>query len=213
MKIKIFQIVVLLFSAFAFAQFDQGNKFTPIPPANGSGGNFNIAPEKNPSIFDVKPTKEATILWGKEEKSVFEEKEKFVNPGDKYLNKLNKRNAEGSGDYKVYRRHQFFGDFRTKSKNVKIIYRDPQTVDGDFLRIYHNEKVIRDQINLVGSFVGFTYELEEGFNKFDFEALNEGQYFPNTGEFSIVIDGEVIYNSEWNLATGFKATFIIVKEE
>lgn len=205
--------ISLFFSLFAKAQFDQGNNSLPIPPHSGNLGGFNTtAQPKQPSIFDVKPKNEVPITFGQNEKSVFAEKEKFVNPGDKYLDKLNKRNAEGSGDYRVFRRHQYFGDFRTKSKNVKVIYRDPQTVDGDFLRVYHNDKIVRDQINLQGSFTGFTYELVEGFNKFDFEALNEGQYFPNTGEFSIVIDGEVIYNSEWNLATGFKATFLIVKE-
>ena len=43
--------------------------------------------------------------------------------------------------------------------------------------------------------------------------LNQGYSGPNTAEFKIYDDkGELISANQWNLATGFKATIIIVKE-
>lgn len=201
---------IILTTSNIFGQGDFGNKPITIPPANNSG--LEITPEKTPSIFDVKPKTAAPSLWKEEEKSVFAEKEKFVNPGDKYKKKLNAPNTEGSGDYKVFRRNQYFGDFKTKSDKIRVIYRDPQAVDGDLLKLTHNDKMLLSNIFLEGSFKSIEVKLVQGFNKIDFEALNEGQFYPNTGEFAIFDNGVEIYSSEWNLATGFKANFIIVKE-
>jgi hypothetical protein len=55
--------------------------------------------------------------------------------------------------------------------------------------------------------------LEKGFNKIDFEALNQGSSGPNTAQFQIFDDkGVLISSSQWNLGTGFKATIVLVKE-
>jgi hypothetical protein len=51
-----------------------------------------------------------------------------------------------------------------------------------------------------------------GFNRIEFVALNEGAYFPNTGAFLIKDNGSAIYQEEWNLSTGFNASFMIVRE-
>jgi len=172
----------------------------------------NITPEKKPSIFDVKPKNDVPDLWSDKSKVKFE-KEEFANPADRYTKKMNKSlNTEGAGDAKVFRRNQYFGDFRTKSETIKVAYRDPQAVDGDLLKLSQNSSVIKNNIFLEGSFKTTEIKLVDGFNQIDFEALNEGQYFPNTGEFIIIDKGVEIYSSEWNMSTGFKASFIIVKE-
>lgn len=172
----------------------------------------NIAPEKKPSIFDVKPKNDVPDLWSDKSKVKFE-KEEFANPADRYTKKMNKSlSTEGSGDAKMFRRDQYFGDFKTKSESIKVLYRDPQAVDGDLLRLLLNDKVVMDNIFLEGNFKTLEIKLTVGFNKIDFVALNEGQYFPNTGAF-IIMDKDVqLYSSEWNMSTGFKASFIIVKE-
>lgn len=172
----------------------------------------NITPEKKPSIFDVKPKVEVPDEWMNKSK-VNMKKEEFANPADIYTKKMNRSsNTEGSGDAKVFRRNQYFGDFRTKSETIKVAYRDPQAVDGDLLKLSQNNSVIKNNIFLEGSFKTVEIKLANGFNQIDFEALNEGQYFPNTGEFIIIDKGVEIYTSEWNMSTGFKASFIIVKE-
>ena len=52
-----------------------------------------------------------------------------------------------------------------------------------------------------------------GFNKIDV-ALNQGTSGPNTAEVRVFDDqGNLIGSNRWNLATGVKATYIIVKEK
>lgn len=172
----------------------------------------NITPEKKPSIFDIKPKNNAPDLWSDKSKVKFE-KEEFANPADRYTKKMNQSiHTEGGGDAKAFRRDQYFGDFKTKSETIKVMYRDPQAVDGDMLKVLLNDKVVRDNIFLEGSFKSIEIKLVDGFNKIDFVALNEGHYFPNTGAFIIMDKGNQLYSSEWNMSTGFKASFIIVKE-
>ena len=56
-------------------------------------------------------------------------------------------------------------------------------------------------------------KLKEGFNKVDFIALNQGESGPNTAELRIYDDNDVLLSAnQWNLATGAKATLIIVKQ-
>lgn len=172
----------------------------------------NIAPEKKPSIFDVKPKNDVPDLWTNKSNVEFK-KEEFANPADRYTKKMNNSlNTEGNGDAKMFRRDQYFGDFKTKSESIKVLYRDPQAVDGDLLKVLLNDKVVMDNIFLEGNFKTIEIKLIAGFNKIDFVALNEGQYFPNTGGFIIMDKGVQLYSSEWNMSTGFKASFIIVKE-
>jgi hypothetical protein len=68
-------------------------------------------------------------------------------------------------------------------------------------------------VNLDSDYKGFDIVLEKGFNKIDFEALNQGTSGPNTAQFQVFDDkGALISSSQWNLGTGFKATIILVKE-
>jgi len=69
------------------------------------------------------------------------------------------------------------------------------------------------QYFLVSNFKVLKIVLEKGFNKIDFEALNQGDSGPNTAEFRVYDDKKnLVSASEWNLGTGFKATIILVKE-
>jgi hypothetical protein len=79
--------------------------------------------------------------------------------------------------------------------------------------VYLNGKIIETEVVLNGDFKGFDIKLENGLNRIDFEALNEGSASPNTAEFQVYDDkGVVVSASQWNLGTGFKATIILVKE-
>jgi hypothetical protein len=67
---------------------------------------------------------------------------------------------------------------------------------------------------LLERFKTFSIDLIVGFNKIDFVALNQGESGPNTAEVRVFDDeGKLVGANRWNLATGVKATYIIVKEK
>ncbi len=138
----------------------------------------------------------------------------FVKPGQKIKKELNQDlKGEDVIDMTIFRRHQLFGEIRNNGEKVNIMYRDHMAIDGDMIRVWLNDKVIMDQITLIGSFQGVDLKLQKGFNKIEFEAINQGSSGPNTAEFFVYDDkGILISSNRWDLATGFKASFIIVKE-
>lgn len=129
-------------------------------------------------------------------------------------NKLNKTYEKSDRPIRPeYLSNQYLGDFKSGSKFVKFLYRDHEYVDGDRVRVYINDHVIHPNILLTGEFQGFYIDLEKGFNKIDIEALNQGESGPNTAQFVMYDDNkQVISSNVWNLATGVKATVIIVKD-
>ena len=81
------------------------------------------------------------------------------------------------------------------------------------MSIYVNEQEQVRDIFLLGEFRGFKIELKQGFIKIEFLALNQGESGPNTAEFMVLDDkGNTIARNVWNLATGSKAQFVIVKD-
>jgi len=206
---RLFLFFGLLYFSGVFAQGEFLNKTNSIAP---SGSGMAIPSSGTPSVFSPTPKTNSTSSSTIEKKNLeFTKNNQFANPGDVYKEKLNK-NGTGE-DYKVFRKNQYLGDFKTKSQSVKISCRDFGEIDGDEIRVLVNDKVVVAQIMLDGSFRGIELGLEKGFNKIDFEALNQGTSGPNTAEFQIYDDtGSLVSSNQWNLATGFKATIIIVKE-
>ncbi|MCR5862621.1 hypothetical protein LRS05_10875 [Flavobacterium sp. J372] len=112
-----------------------------------------------------------------------------------------------------YKGNQFFGEFKTKSLYIKVLARDFGAEDGDRIKVLVNDVTQVENITLLNQFQSIQVTLQPGFNKVDFEALNQGYSGPNTAEFQVYDDqGKLLSANEWNLATGFKATFIFVKE-
>ena len=108
---------------------------------------------------------------------------------------------------------QYLGDLKTNAKFVGIVCRDHEYVDGDRIKIYLNGEVVEYNLLLTGSFKGINIDLTQGFNRIEFEALNQGSSGPNTAQVVVTNDkGEVIHNNRWNLSTGSKASLIIIKE-
>ncbi len=197
----------------SFAQFDNGNNPVNIPPANIPKMPTN-SPEKKPSLWDIKPKDEVLPnQWDKPKEREFNRQDNFLNPADRYTKKMNNSlKGEGSGDYKIFRRNQYFGDFKTDSEFIEVAVRDPQAIDGDYVKIVHDGKVIYASIYLNANFKTLNIPLNKGFNRIEFVALNEGSSFPNTGAFLIKDKGQTIYQEEWNLSTGFNASFLIIRE-
>ncbi len=216
----------------AFGQIEFKPQFTPIKPKTGivkPKSENDIPPPTNlpklelpkivapnvlkeTNIFGTKPKPNNSFEIGTPENNFsMTPKNKFVNPGYKVLARLNKK--ADNEDQIVYRRNQNLGDFKTKSLTAKVTYRDYGEVDGDEIKVIHNDKTIQTGIFLDSNFKGFEITLVNGFNKIDFEALTQGRLGPNTAEFQLYDDkGNLISASQWNLGTGFKATIIITKE-
>ena len=213
-------------SVNSFAQTEFNSKFKAIPPLkvkpklkkeilNPSVAVPKIvAPDilKNTNIFNTKPKVDNSFEIGTPENNFsMTPTQKFVKPGDLVRDRLNKK-ADNENQI-FFRRNQDLGNFKTKSLTAKVSYRDYGEVDGDQIRVLINDKTINTGIYLDSDFKGFEITLVDGFNKIDFEALNQGRLGPNTAEFRVYDDkGNLISTSQWNLGTGFKATIIITKE-
>ena len=232
MKQLLLFIFLILFVPKSFGQIESNNKFKPIPPQNDivkpkkkneipPPTNLPklelpkiVAPNvlKETNIFGTKPKTNNSFEIGTPENHFsMTPTHKFVNPGDAVRDRLN-RKADNENQI-VFRRNQDLGNFKTKSLTAKVSYRDYGEVDGDQIRVLLNDKTLATSVYLDSNFEGFEITLVDGFNKIDFEALNQGRLGPNTAEFRVYDDkGELISASQWNLGTGFKATIIITKE-
>lgn len=139
------------------------------------------------------------------------QKDEFVNRSSEYMDRVQVGSKGESNE--AYRGNQFFGEHRNNGLYVEVMARDFEYEDGDRIKIMVNEKVIVPEIILTNDFKGVQITLSPGFNKIDFVALNQGTSGPNTAEFRVYSDTEeIISSNQWNLATGFKATVIVVKE-
>lgn len=104
------------------------------------------------------------------------------------------------------------GRYETTTKRIKIVCRDHSFVDGDRVKLYLNEEVIRRSITLQGGYYVLDIDLKEGFNRIDIEALNQGSSGPNTAEFKVFDDnGNLLAAREWNILTGYVATMVVMK--
>lgn len=151
----------------------------------------------------------------KEEPSMtMEQQEQFLDPGERYLKKLQRDNTpENQKNPNQFRVDQYLGDFRNNGKFVQILLRDHESPDGDLIRIMVNDQEIIPRVLLEERFKGISIDLMPGFNKIDFVALNQGTSGPNTAEVRVFDDqGNLVGANRWNLATGVKATYIVVKE-
>lgn len=220
-------IFLIGFITCSQAQVEFNNKFKGIPPANIKPKPVKKdIPPVDPNVPVIIPPniyKNSNVIQSppnpiddykvkaKSEISMIPKEDDFINPGDEVRNKLNKKTDRQLG--LTYRRNQDLGTYKTTADAVTVMYRDAQYVDGDLIRVYLNGIVIQPEVYLSSNFKGFEVTLKKGFNKIDFEALNQGDSGPNTAEFKIYDDKKnLISASEWNLGTGFKASIIIVKE-
>ncbi len=199
MKKILFFVIVMGLSLNGYAQEEFKSRFKPIPAKKSK--TKEIIP---PKVVSPKITPPDIV---KKPDSV-----PPFNPDDLFKDSnLYKKESNSEGIF--YRRNQYLGSFKTKSFTSTIRYRDAAFVDGDKIKVYLNDKMIEAEVVLDGDFKEFKIKLENGMNKIDFEALNEGFASPNTAEFQVYDDkGVVVSSSEWNVGTGYKATIILVNE-
>lgn len=224
MKLFLSFLILFLASISLNAQIDSQNKSTAIPAVETKKNNDNtpkIEPKESnntPNFGTFNTPKISTgVETPKKEFSLFGEK--FGNPGELYEKQVNrnltsiKLTPQEVEQLNGSLTDQYLGDFKCNAKSVNIAYRDFGVVDGDLIQVLVNDDVIHARVFLSGGFSGFKLDLQKGFNKIDFLALNQGESGPNTAEFRVVDDqGNLVSANQWNLATGVKATIIVVKE-
>jgi len=231
MSIRIFVVTLTLlcFSLHAHAQKDSlstatklelnkdGRQFPVISPkAPPTDLKKSFIPFEIPSLLDKsrfeklrKPEVLFSLLDKKKEMN-FGREEKFVSRNKEFERKLNKDKPIR----KEYLEDQYLGDFKTAAKYVRIICRDHEFVDGDRVRVFVDGEIVAYNILLSAGFKAVEVDLTEGFNKVEFQALNQGSSGPNTAEFKVFDDkGKLIVGNQWNLTTGKKATLIVIKEK
>ena len=136
--------------------------------------------------------------------------ENFIDPGDRYLKKLRKDRPVPNN---LYLGDTYLGDIRTNTSYARIVCRDYEYEDGDRVRISVNEEEVIPNLLLKNQFFVLKLPLVQGFNKIDFQALNQGSSGPNTAELRVFDEnGIALAAHKWNLSTGSTATMIIVKE-
>lgn len=230
MKFYISFLLLFTISLSSYAQIDSENRSIAIPAIESEDPEDDPELITEPSIEaeEVKPDdkKENEIIAPKEVKtaikpkkefSMIKEDNNFRNPAELFSKQLKKQLKFKEDDEKSNNGslvNQFLGEYKTKAKTVNIIYRDHQYPDGDAIRVLLNEDIVVPSITLTSGYGGILLNLDEGINKIDFQALNQGTSGPNTAEFQILDElGNVIAANQWNLATGVKASIVIIKEK
>ncbi|WP_298221743.1 hypothetical protein [Flavobacterium sp.] len=209
------QIRTLLFCCISTVGLAQGEFLNHSNSIAPKGSSMSAPKTFTPSVFtpNAKPKPNNTSSILEDKKLQFAQNNNFANPGDSYKEKLNNSLQEGGQDNKIFRKDEYFGEYKLKADHVKITYRDFGYVDGDQIKLLVNGSVMISEITLQGETRSIELGLEKGFNKIECEALNEGLSVPNTAEFQVFDDkGNLITMGQWNLATGFKASFMILRE-
>ena len=126
---------------------------------------------------------------------------------------MNHKNGDGE-ILEKYKSDSFLGQFTVGTRIIKIACRDHEFPDGDRVRIWLNDEVAVMNITLDTDYKEVLLDLNEGINKIEIEALNQGDSGPNTAQFTIVDEkGKLITNNKWNLTTGVKAKIVILKDK
>jgi len=197
--------IFFLLSIFSYSQVENQNRKIDIAPPKTKTVLPNVT-LLNPNAFTIKKEEKKDLPKG----MMNQNNEYFLNPGDAYVKKLNKEKEKNPNNYLG---DAYLGDIATVSDAANIVCRDFEYVDGDRVRIMVNDEVVVQNLTLDSTFRGINLKLGEGFNKIDFIALNQGDSGPNTAELRIYDDNKkLISSNQWNLATGAKATLIIVKK-
>ncbi|PZD79206.1 hypothetical protein [Mesonia sp. K7] len=218
MKINSLLGILFSLSAFGFCQAQLDSNTLPSGTLGGStmntGGFARSTPgltQKKSNLF-LETTEDAKLEGSANEMSIREDEE-FLDPHKKFTPKYLAKKEGEKGRGEKYQKNQDFGEFRNNGKFVKITCRDHMAVDGDLVQVIVNGKVQVAQIFLDATYKVVNVFLEEGFNKIEIKALNQGESGPNTAEFKVYDDqGNMISQNVWNLATGYKASLMVIKE-
>lgn len=205
-------------------------KFKAIPLKNNAPKIKKVVPPETeippiytPNVFKSPEIKTpSSVLKIGEEKTInMTPKNEFINPGDVYMDKMEKdldktlvRQGLKEDSRYLVKINVNFGEIRTKSEYFVIKYRDFGQIDGDLAKASMNGAVVADRLLMKDNFQEFKIFFIDGLNTFEIEALNKGSLGGNTAEFQIYdAEGKFIKSDYWeNWDAGVKGKFIIIKE-
>lgn len=108
------------------------------------------------------------------------------------------------------------GVFRTKSANIYLNAFDFGRIDGDQVTVLKNGKpfIIKFTLFSRQKTKTIVIPLDEGFNLIEILAIDEGNYRPNTGAFTLFDDKhKEVFSDLWALAKGAKVIAHIIREK
>lgn len=213
---KFLILCALVSSSLVFAQFEDSNRsvrFDGINSSSDKPSGFEMPAVKKPSISNNNNSyapNNSDLGVEKEKQFDFQKGDGLVEYKTKITPKAFTEDKEAKPEYG---KDMYLGDFKTKAKYVTVMYRDHEYVDGDRIRVYVNGEMVVSSVRLEAQFQGFNMPLLDGFNRVEFEALNQGTSGPNTAQLHVYDEvGNLLADYEWNLLTGNKATAIVVKQ-
>ncbi len=229
-QILFFIIISITISSKSYSQIEFSKKFKAIPLKNSAPKIKKVVPPETeipqiytPNVFkspEIK-TPSSVLIIGEKNTINMTPKNDFINPGDVYMDKMEKDLNKTLVKQGLREDSRFlvkidvnFGEIRTKSKYFVIKFRDFGQIDGDLARSSLNGAVVEEKLVMKENFQEFKIFFREGINTFEIEALNKGLLGGNTAEFQIYdAEGKFIKSDFWeNWDAGIKGKFIIVKE-
>ncbi|WP_456437779.1 hypothetical protein [Psychroserpens sp.] len=183
--------------------------------------------DSTPTQFKIKPNSKIEITKTDENISGIPVKIRELKPQKKEFSMFDNNNLRNPGElfekrYNAKLEEQgikpktmsdlFLGDVRINGEIANIRCRDHEYPDGDMVQVVVNDEVFIPRLVLNGNYKSFNVPLKEGINTIVFIALNQGESGPNTAEFLVYDDNEVLVSSKrWNLLTGVKAKILVIK--
>ena len=215
MKSALTFILALIFSCMGWGQTDTPKK-QPLKISAEKKLEVKSIPNKGtalnmPSILDKKPNSNFKDPFKERNVKMLPERQLKQAGFDMKIDpKVGEGERKNSGKFFG---DMYLGDVKTSSKFIGVVCRDHEYVDGDRVKVYANDVVVEPNILLTGSFKGVNIDLDKGFNRLDFEALNQGTSGPNTAQVDVYDEnGKLLYSNKWLLSTGSKASLIVVQE-
>lgn len=208
-------LTLFLFAAFCVKAQTDFPKTQPLKIEADKNLDLKNSPNngtalKMPSLLDYNPN--ASIKETNSSRTVKMLPEKKLKQAGFDLKLDTKVGERQNANSKKHFGNMYLGDVKTGGKFIGIVCRDHEYVDGDRVKVYVNGEVVEYNILLTSSFKGLNVDLQEGFNRLEFEALNQGSSGPNTAQVNVYDDkGELIHSNQWLLSTGSKASLIVVK--
>lgn len=187
----------------------------PPKPTSESVSPAVITYESSLDIKEEKLLKGFSLLPKKEEKGIMDITDPTIRNISEVHTKAQNDKLKSEGlTQAIVNSDLFLGEFIMYTAELNMKCRDYGAVDGDNVKIWLNDVVVVPKVSLESSFKTYLLYLKEGLNIIKIQALNTGEFFPNTGQF-LFFDGnsKLITNQNWGLNTGYNAIIRIIRKE
>ena len=221
MRIIYYSFLFFFISIGVFSQVDSPNhsiKISPVKkpdeptkPTSETTTPAIIKYESSLDKKDEKLLKGFSLLPKKEEKGIME-KEPLRSTAEIYTKKQNDKLKSEGLSQEIVNSDVYLGEFIVYTTELNTKCRDYGTVDGDNVRIWLNDEIVVPNIVLESGFKNYVLNLKEGLNIIKIQALNVGEFFPNTGQFMFYDgNGKIVTNQNWGLNSGYNAIIKVRK--